>query len=57
MKRFACGDVIPGCDAAFPAPGEDEVLALAGAHAATVHGVTDPTPELVATVRSLIHDA
>jgi predicted small metal-binding protein len=57
MKRFACGDVIPGCDAAFTAPGEDEVLALAGAHAATVHGVTDPTPELVATVRSPIHDA
>jgi len=57
MKRFPCGDVIPGCDVASTAPGEDEVRALAGAHAATVHGVTDPTPELVATVRSLIHDA
>ncbi len=57
MKRFACGDVIPGCDAAFTAPDEDAVLALAGAHAATVHGVTDPSPELVATVRSHIHDA
>lgn len=33
------------------------MLAPAGAHAATVHGVTDLTPELVATVRSLIHDA
>jgi predicted small metal-binding protein len=57
MKRFACGDVIPGCDAAFTAPDEDGVLALAGAHAATVHGVTDPTPELVATVHSHVHDA
>ncbi len=56
MKRFACGDVIPGCDAASPASGEDGVLAPAGARAATVHGVTDPTPELAATVRSLVHD-
>ena len=56
MKRFTCGDVIPGCGAAFTAPTEDEVLALAGAHAATVHGVTDPSPELVATVRSYIRD-
>ena len=57
MKRFRCGDVIPGCPETFTAPDEDRVLALGAAHAAVAHGVRDPGPELVAAVRSHVHDA
>ena len=55
MKTFACGDVIPGCNASFSAADEDGIFAQAGAHAAAVHGVSEPTPELIAAVRSHIH--
>jgi predicted small metal-binding protein len=54
MKAFACGDVIPGCNATFSASDEDGIFAQAGAHAFEVHGVAEPTPELIAAVRSHI---
>jgi predicted small metal-binding protein len=54
MKSFACGDVIPGCNGQVQAPEEDGIFAWAAAHAAEVHGITEVTPELVATIRANI---
>ncbi len=54
MKRFACGDVIPGCSATFTADDEAGIFAQCVPHAAGHHGIDEVTPELEATVRSLI---
>jgi predicted small metal-binding protein len=54
MKTFACGDVIPGCNAHFSAADEDGIFSQAARHAAADHGVTDITPELVQAVRDHI---
>lgn len=51
MKRFRCGDVVPGCGEEFTGS-EDEILTQVGAHAASAHGMTEVGPELVDTVRS-----
>jgi len=57
VKTFSCGDVVPGCTAAFTGPDEESVFGQAAAHAAADHGVTDPPAELVALVRANIHPA
>ena len=57
MKRFACGDVIPGCGATFTAPDENGIFAQCVPHAAAEHGIDEVGPELQATVRSLITTA
>ena len=54
MKRFACGDVIPGCTATFTAADVEGIFAQAVPHAAAEHGILEVTPELQATVRSLV---
>lgn len=54
MKRFACGDVVPGCEASWVCSSDDEILAHVAAHAAIAHGLTDVSDELVAAVRSHI---
>ena len=54
MKQFACGDVVPGCDAVFDGPTEDEILTSVAAHACAVHGLTEVPAELVTDVRSRI---
>jgi predicted small metal-binding protein len=54
MKRFACGDVVPGCHARFTAPDENGILAAVAAHAARDHGLSDVPAELVAKVRRAI---
>ncbi len=54
MKRFACGDVIPGCTSTFTAADEAGIFAQVVPHAAAAHGINEVTPELQATVRSLI---
>ncbi|MFC3690268.1 DUF1059 domain-containing protein [Aquipuribacter hungaricus] len=55
MKRFRCGDVIPGCTAQF-AGTEEDILAQVGAHARRDHGVADVGPELVVSVRAALQD-
>lgn len=52
MKRFRCGDVIPGCDAAYYGS-EEQILFQAGAHAANAHGLsfTEAPVDLVTQVR------
>lgn len=53
MKRFRCGDVVPGCDAEFRGT-EAEILDAVGTHARDVHGMSEVGPELVQQVRSRI---
>lgn len=54
MKKFACGDVVPGCTATWECPTEDDILGHVAAHAAADHGLTTISAELVAAVRSAI---
>lgn len=53
MKRFRCGDVVPGCDAEFTGT-ENDILSAVGTHAREAHGMHEVSPELVAQVRSRI---
>lgn len=54
MKQFACGDVVPGCDATFVSATTDGILTSVAHHARTAHGLTEVPPALVAQVRSHI---
>lgn len=54
MKSFACGDVVPGCEARWVCSTEDEILFIVAAHAAAAHGVPEMTPELDQAVRSAV---
>ena len=51
MKQFACGDVVPGCDARFVCSTEEEILARVAAHATGDHGMTEVPAEVVDEVR------
>ena len=54
MKRFACGDVVPGCDSVWTCSTEDELFARITEHAHDAHGLSEIPDELVAAVRSNI---
>jgi len=54
MKSFACGDVVPGCDATFVCDTEDDVLSAVARHAQDDHGMTEVPAELVEQVRGRI---
>lgn len=54
MKRFACGDVVPGCTASWTSETEDEMLAQVAEHARAEHNLTELDDDLVADVRSHI---
>lgn len=54
MKKFACGDVVPGCQAQWTAPSDDELLTQVAEHARVDHGMTEIPGELVAAVRAKI---
>jgi predicted small metal-binding protein len=54
VKRFACGDVVPGCQASWERPTEDEILASVAEHAAADHGMSTVPDEVVAAVRAKI---
>jgi predicted small metal-binding protein len=55
MKKFACGDVVPGCPESFVGADEADIMTQVAAHAASSHGLTDLDAELVALVQSHIH--
>ena len=57
MKKFACGDVVTGCDGVVTGDTDDEVLAAAAAHAASAHGMMEVPDEIVAAIRAGITDA
>lgn len=52
MKSFACGDVVPGCDARWTVGSEDELLVGVRDHAAAVHGLPDLPPAVIAAVHA-----
>ena len=54
MKTFACGDVVPGCQASWTAESDDEILSEVARHAASDHGMTQVSDDLVASVRARI---
>ena len=56
MKLFACGAVVPGCDAVFSAPDEERILGQVAAHARRDHGITEVSPDLVESVLAHIDD-
>ncbi|WP_336922201.1 DUF1059 domain-containing protein [Aquipuribacter sp. SD81] len=56
MKRFRCGDVVPGCSATFVG-GEDDILVGVGEHAVRDHGLVEVPAELVLAVRGALVDA
>ncbi len=55
MKKFACGDVVPGCDAIFSASSMEGILEQVGAHARTAHGLQSVSPELASSVMAAIN--
>jgi predicted small metal-binding protein len=54
VKRFACGDVVPGCDATFVDGTEDEILSAVTRHAADAHGMSSLPSAVIRQVRSHI---
>jgi predicted small metal-binding protein len=54
MKQFACGDVVPGCDARFVCSSDDDVLAQVARHAADAHGLVSVPESVVSAVRAHI---
>jgi predicted small metal-binding protein len=57
MKKFACANVVPGCDGVVTGETADDVLAAAAEHAASAHGMTEVPDEVVSAIRSGITDA
>ena len=57
MKQFLCGDVVPGCDARWVAKSEEELLGHVAQHAASAHGISEVSQELVDAVRAHITEA
>lgn len=57
MKKFSCGDVVPGCSAKFERTNEAEIMQAVAEHARTDHGLTSIEPDLEAAVRAKILDA
>ncbi|MDB4931271.1 MAG: hypothetical protein JWM10_3755 [Myxococcaceae bacterium] len=54
MKRFACGDVVPGCEAHWVCSSEEEILAQVASHACDAHGMASVPDEVVRAVRERI---
>jgi predicted small metal-binding protein len=55
-KQFGCGDVVQGCQFVLTAENEAEVMRQVAIHAASAHGITEVTPDLVAKVKAAIKD-
>ena len=55
-KMVKCRDVGFDCDGVIRAGTEDEALAQAAAHAQSVHGLKEITPEVVEVVKAAIRD-
>ena len=55
--KLACGDVMPGCSAHFENSSKDALLSDVARHAASAHGITDITPDILRTVNSKLRMA
>jgi predicted small metal-binding protein len=56
VKEFRCGELVPGCGAAFHGESEIEILEQIAAHARDDHGMYEVPPEVVDTIRAGITD-
>jgi predicted small metal-binding protein len=56
-KEISCGDIFPGCAFHAHASTERELLEKVAKHAAEAHGITEVTPEVLATVRGVIRES
>lgn len=50
--KLACGDVMPGCTARFESTDRGELMGDVASHAATAHGITNLTPDMLASIES-----
>lgn len=55
-KVLYCNDLVPGCTFEAHGDSEEEILAQAADHIATVHNMTDISDEILAMVRAAIHE-
>ena len=55
-KVLYCNDLVPGCKFEMHGESEEEILAEATDHIATVHGMTDISNEILAMVCAAIHE-
>ncbi len=56
-KVIECNDLFPGCEFKAEAASEADLLQKVAAHAASDHGVTEITDEMVSKVKGCIRDA
>ncbi len=56
MKEFRCGELVPGCGAAFHSESEHEILQQVATHARDDHGMYEVPPEIVDTIRDSISE-
>lgn len=54
MKAFACGDVVPGCQARWVCSSTDEILREVAVHARAMHGLPVLSDQLVASVSAAV---
>lgn len=54
VKSFACGDVVPGCEARWVCSTDDEILVNVAAHAAETHGLVELPADVVQAVHKAI---
>lgn len=52
--KLACGDVMPGCSARFENTDRDLMMRDVAAHAASVHGISEITPNVQRLMESKI---
>ncbi|WP_158544892.1 DUF1059 domain-containing protein [Blastococcus sp. TF02-09] len=57
MKRFACGDIIPGCASSFTAADDEGILVQTRRHAVEAHGAAEPGTDSDVLVRPAIRPA
>ncbi|SDY37582.1 Predicted small metal-binding protein [Micromonospora pattaloongensis] len=50
MKKFRCGDVVPGCASVFTGH-ENEILAAVAVHAREQHRIAEVPEQLVVQIR------
>jgi predicted small metal-binding protein len=54
MKEFRCGELVPGCGAAFHGDSDHEILQQITVHARDEHGMPEVPDEVVDTIRATI---
>jgi predicted small metal-binding protein len=56
MKEFRCGELVPGCAAAFQGESNEEILQEIATHARDEHGMDEVPPEVVDQILATISE-